>query len=241
VLAIPGVMVQLNLELQSELDAFQSPMLLMVRQLWTSNRVMQRMRLLEVALEGKVRFMWLKHNTRKIRLCHVWIQMDGRAPRNHKKAAIADDIKEAARVQQGVEPNRRLLQPQQPDARDKDDGDRWQDYYNMGIMPGEASAGMLWQTTAWDSTVFFRQNQRFVVIGRSDVNPVAVTTAAAFMTAGAALWDPSAPGWSWTTTQLLEKYGEIVPLPLRRRPRKRDARAVVWLLQLLKRYKPEER
>ena len=236
-----GTMVQLNLALQEALDdGFRPAELLLILQLWSSPRVMQRMRLLELVLGGKVRFMWLQHRTRKMQLCHVWIDTSGSAPWDYKQAQMFAAILEAALMQQGEEPVIRLLQPQLPQGVGDNGGDIWQACYEMGVMrpKGILTTAMFWQRTGWDSSVRFQENQRFVVVGDSSAKPEDVTLMAAFLAAGAALWDPSMPGWNWSNEQLLVKAKtEVVP-PLRTKADEADAAAVTGLLRLLRGSRP---
>jgi hypothetical protein len=240
VAVVSGGMAQLCPELICALEGgLQSAPLVDVLEKWGSKRVLPRMRLLEVALGGRVRFMWLIHSTNHKPFCHVWVQKDGKAPTDYSPSRILEDIRQAARAPEGVEPVVRVLQPQLTQCAEGEEEDPWQACYEMGIMPqgGRTQQGQAYLMTGWDSAVRYQQDQRFIVVGRTGNDTVKVTLKAAILAAGVALWDPNDPVWIRSSVKLLKKRNEVKP-PLRDSPQKEDAVAVVGLLQLLQGCRP---
>ena len=194
-----------------------------VLELWKSKRIYQRMRLFELALDLKAFCMWLNHSTRKFPMCHVWIQLDGPAPSDYKLSDIKAAIDLAIATPTAEEPTLRVLQPPLLLEADLEEGE----------MPDEPLPAVKWRSSEWGSSVYFQTNQRFAILGPYAKSFAEVTTMAAFFTAGAALWDPLAPGWNWGVEELLEKQGQIDP-PFNVPAERADAEAVVALLQLLR-------
>ena len=181
------------------------------------------MRLFEVALGLHVAVLWLNHSTRKFPMCHVWIQLEGQAPSDYKQSDIKTAIKRALATPAAEEAILRVLQPPLMLEADLKEGE----------VPEEPMPAVKWRKSEWDSSVYFRTNQRFVIVGPYSKSFADVTTMAAFFAAGAALWGPLAPGWNWSVEDLLEKQDQIEP-PLKVPAERADAEAVVALLQLLK-------